>query len=68
MEVNEVWTDPKFQTITVHNAGVSEYNGEVLMLFRSHLRNGISVLGIARSKNGLDNWLVDETPAMLPMQ
>ena len=65
-EVNKVWTDPKLQVITVHNAGITEYNNEVIMLFRSHLRNGISVLGIARSKNGLDNWCVDEKPAMLP--
>ena len=65
-EVNKVWTDPKLQVITVHNAGITEYNDEVIMLFRSHLRNGISVLGIARSKNGLDNWQVDEKPAMLP--
>ena len=66
IEVNKVWTDPKLQVITVHNAGITEYNGDIIMLFRSHLRNGISVLGIARSKNGLDNWHVDEKPAMLP--
>ena len=36
------------------------------MLFRSHLRSGLSVLGIARSKNGIDNWRVDPKPAMLP--
>lgn len=65
-EVNKVWTDPKLQTITVHNAGIAEYNGDVIMLFRSHLRNGISVLGIARSKNGLDNWCIGKSPAMLP--
>jgi predicted GH43/DUF377 family glycosyl hydrolase len=65
-EVNKVWTDPKFQVITVHNAGITTYNGEVLMLFRSHLRNGISILGIARSKNGLDGWQIDAQPAMLP--
>ena len=65
-DVNKVWTDPKLQTITVHNAGITEYDGDVLMLFRSHLRNGISVLGIARSKNGLDNWRIDKSPAMLP--
>ncbi len=65
-EVNKIWTDPKLQVITVHNAGITEYNGDVIMLFRSHLRNGISVLGIARSKNGLDNWSVDEKPTMLP--
>ena len=66
IHVNKIWTDPKHQTITVHNAGITEHNGEVLMLFRSHFRNGISVLGLARSKNGLDNWVVDEMPAMLP--
>ncbi len=65
VEVNKVWTDPKLQVITVHNAGITEYNDEVIMLFRSHLRNGVSVLGIARSKNGLDNWRVDEEPAMV---
>lgn len=64
--VNKIWTDPKLQVITVHNAGITEYNGDVLMLFRSHLRNGISILGIARSKNGLDNWVIDAKPAMLP--
>ncbi|RMZ50073.1 glycosidase [Flavobacteriaceae bacterium PRS1] len=65
-DVNKIWTNPIFQTITVHNAGITEYNNEVIMLFRSHLRNGISILGIARSKNGLDNWIIDKTPAMIP--
>ncbi len=65
-EVNKIWTDPKYQTITVHNAGITEFNGDIIMLFRSHLRNGMSVLGIARSENGLDNWRVDKYPAMLP--
>jgi len=64
--VNNVWKDPKLQTITVHNAGMAEYDGKVIMLFRSHLRNGISVLGIAKSNNGLDNWSIDKKPAMLP--
>ena len=64
-DVNIVWTDPKLQTITVHNAGITEYDGDVLMLFRSHLRNGMSVLGIARSKNGLDNWRINIMPSML---
>ncbi len=64
--VNKVWMDPKFQTITVHNAGITEYSEKVIMLFRSHLRNGISVLGIAKSKNGLDNWIIDPKPAMMP--
>ena len=66
VEVNKVWTDPKLQVITVHNAGITEYHDEIIMLFRSHLRNGISILGIARSKNGLDNWSIDKKPAMIP--
>jgi len=65
-DVNKIWTDPKLQTITVHNAGITEYDGDVIMLFRSHLRNGMSILGIARSQNGLDNWRIDKKPAMLP--
>ncbi|MES2873100.1 MAG: glycosidase [Bacteroidota bacterium] len=65
-DVNKVWVDPQLQTITVHNAGITEFGGEIIMLFRSHLRNGVSVLGIARSKNGLDNWRVDKRPVLLP--
>jgi predicted GH43/DUF377 family glycosyl hydrolase len=66
VQVNKVWTDPKLQVITVHNAGITVYNDQVIMLFRSHLRNGMSILGIARSKNGLENWSIDKKPAMLP--
>jgi predicted GH43/DUF377 family glycosyl hydrolase len=65
-EVNEAWHEPHLQTITVHNAGITEFDGHILMLFRSHLRNGISVLGIARSKNGLDHWKIDKRPALVP--
>ncbi len=65
-DVNKVWKDPKWQTITVHNAGITEYKDVIVMLFRSHLRNGMSVLGIARSNNGLDNWKIDKKPAIIP--
>ncbi len=65
-DVNKVWTDPGLQVITVHNAGVIELEKETLMLFRSHLRCGLSVLGIARSKNGLTNWRIDPEPFMKP--
>jgi len=65
-EVNKVWVHPQLQTITVHNAGITESNGQIIMLFRSHLRSGISVLGIARSSNGLDNWQIDNKPALIP--
>jgi len=65
-EINKIWTDPMLQTITVHNAGITQYKEETIMLFRSHLRNGISVLGIARSENGLDTWKIDRIPALTP--
>ena len=65
-DVNKVWNKPHLKTITVHNAGIAEYDNEIIMLFRSHLRNGISILGIARSKNGLDNWRIDDEPALTP--
>jgi predicted GH43/DUF377 family glycosyl hydrolase len=64
--VNKVWKAPHLQVKTVHNAGITVFNDEVIMLFRSHLRNGISILGIARSQDGLTDWRIDERPAMMP--
>ncbi len=65
-QVNKVWQQPYLKVVTVHNAGIAIFNDEVLMLFRSHLINGMSILGIARSKDGLTNWKVDNQPAMMP--
>src|SRR5260370_42706829 len=65
-DVNQVWTDPGLQVTTAHNAGIALNGDETVMLFRAHLRCGISVLGLARSTNGIDGWLVDSNPAMLP--
>ena len=65
-DVNNRWDKPHLQTITVHNAGITEFEDEVIMLFRSHLRNGISVLGIARSKDGLTDWKIENKPALIP--
>jgi predicted GH43/DUF377 family glycosyl hydrolase len=65
-QVNEVWTNPGHQVITVHNAGITIFEDEVLMLFRSHLRNGISVVGAAKSKNGLNKWRISEKPLLTP--
>ena len=50
-DVNRVWEPPALKVKTVHNAGIAEYRGEVLMLFRSHLRNGTSVLDDRRSSH-----------------
>ena len=37
---------------TVHNAAVVKHDGEYIMLFRSHLRTGRSIIGLARSPDG----------------
>jgi predicted GH43/DUF377 family glycosyl hydrolase len=39
--------DIPYPVETVHNAGVTRYDGRTIMLFRSHLRNGRSIIGIA---------------------
>ena len=65
-DVNKVWKDPIHRVITVHNAGVTRMDGETVLLFRSHLRCGISVLGLAISKNGIDNWRIHPDPVLKP--
>ena len=65
-QVNAVWTQPHRQVVTVHNAGVAVVGGETVMLFRSHLRSGISVIGLARSRDGITDWRVDPEPFLLP--
>jgi len=65
-DVNRVWREPHRQVITVHNAGVAVVGGETVMLFRSHLRSGISVIGLARSADGVSGWRVDLAPLLLP--
>ena len=37
---------------TVHNAGIVKHNGRYIMLFRSHLLNGRSIIGRADSTDG----------------
>ena len=65
-DVNKVWIDPKYQVMTVHNSGVIFTGSEYIMLFRSHLRCGISVIGLARSSNGVSEWKIDSKPALVP--
>lgn len=65
-QVNEVWRDPHLRVLTVHNAGVARVGDETVMLFRSHLRSGISVIGLARSRDGLTDWRIDPHPVLKP--
>ena len=43
-----------YPVVTVHNAGVIKTDNKYIMLFRSHLHNGRSIIGIAESSNGID--------------
>jgi predicted GH43/DUF377 family glycosyl hydrolase len=44
--------DVPYPVETVHNAGVARHAGRTVMLFRSHLRSGRSVIGVAESDDG----------------
>ncbi|MCX7982695.1 MAG: glycoside hydrolase family 130 protein [Syntrophales bacterium] len=50
---------------TVHNAGVVKHEGRYLMLFRSHLRNGRSIIGLAESEDGF-KFTVHPKPFITP--
>jgi predicted GH43/DUF377 family glycosyl hydrolase len=65
-KVNAVWQEQHLKVVTVHNAGVTQHNDQTVMLFRSHLRNGISVIGKAISYNGLTNWKINNKPFLKP--
>jgi len=65
-QVNAVWTEPQLKVVTVHNAGVAALGSQTVMLFRSHLRCGISVIGMARSHNGVTDWRVEPRPFLKP--
>jgi len=44
--------DIPYKVETVHNAAVVKYNGRYIMLFRSHLDTGRSIIGLAESDDG----------------
>ena len=52
---------------TVHNAAVVKHNNEYVMLFRSHLRTGRSIIGLARSVDGF-RFHADAQPFLMPAQ
>jgi predicted GH43/DUF377 family glycosyl hydrolase len=57
--------DIPYSVETVHNAGIARYDGRTIMLFRSHLRNGRSIIGIAESEDGF-KFTVGPEPFMIP--
>ena len=59
--------DVPYAVETVHNAGVTRYDGRTIMLFRSHLRSGRSIIGIATSEDGF-KFTVSPKPFMIPSE
>lgn len=57
--------DVPYTVATVHNAGMTKFEDKYIMLFRSHLHNGRSIIGIAQSKDGY-NFEVGAEPFLTP--
>jgi predicted GH43/DUF377 family glycosyl hydrolase len=57
--------DVPYEVATVHNAGAIKYKDKYILLFRSHLLNGRSIIGIAESIDGY-NFKVRPEPFMIP--
>ncbi len=66
-EKNPVLTreDVPYPVATVHNAGVVKHRGRYIMLFRSHRRNGRSIIGRAESDDGF-SFAVKPEPFLVP--
>ena len=58
--------DISYPVETVHNAAVVKHGGEYIMLFRSHLRTGRSIIGLARSSDGF-HFIADREPFLTPI-
>ena len=57
--------DIPYPVETVHNAGVTKFDGRYIMLFRSHLDTGRSIIGIAESDDGF-HFEARSEPFMTP--
>jgi len=57
--------DVPYPVSTIHNAGVTKFNNKYIMIFRSHLHNGRSILGLAESSDGF-SFKVAPQPFMKP--
>ena len=56
--------DIPYPVETVHNAAVVKHGDEYIMLFRSHLRTGRSIIGLARSPDGF-HFTADPAPFLI---
>lgn len=55
-----------FKCNAVFNPGVAIVDDEVLLLLRVEDRRGVSRMHVARSKNGVDNWRIEEKSLLGP--
>lgn len=58
--------DLPFDANSVFNPGVTEFEGEILLLLRIEDRTGISQIRVARSANGVDGWKIADKPLLQP--
>ena len=65
--INPILTkdDIPYPVETVHNAGVIKFDCRYIMLFRSHLATGRSIIGLAQSEDGF-NFKAHPEPFMVP--
>ncbi|MDH4127588.1 MAG: glycoside hydrolase family 130 protein [Spirochaetota bacterium] len=54
-----------YEVSTVHNAGIVKHENQYIMLFRSHLHNGRSIIGLATSPDGY-HFDVSPKPFLIP--
>ena len=57
--------DIPYPVATVYNAGVIKFRGRYIMLFRSNIENGRSIIGIAESEDGY-SFVPREKPFLEP--
>ncbi|MBW1737168.1 MAG: glycosidase [Deltaproteobacteria bacterium] len=58
--------DLPYQANAVFNAGVTQVDGDTLLLLRVEDRRGLSHLTAARSRDGITGWRIDTQPTLAP--
>ena len=58
--------DLPFPANAVFNPGVTEIDGEVVLLLRIEDTQGLSQIRVARSSNGVDSWRIADQPILEP--
>ncbi len=61
-------SDLPYPANAVFNAGVADLGDEVLLLLRVESRSGRSHLTVARSRDGITDWHIEERPLLHPDQ